>query len=145
MTGTEYSKAQLATILSALDGQPRHPAAKEKALAAIARSAATLGLSTEDVLAAAPGLLDGRLDPAAWRAELSDGEDPSVAMPEPVEPAGDDATEAADPAMADGDTTQPGTADQDGPATQDMDKAATAAIDAAPAAEPMTPHQRRSP
>ena len=111
MPETVYSKAQLATILSALDGQLRHPAAKEKALAAIARSAATLGLSADEVLAAAPGLLDGRLDPAAWRAELTDTADPSLAMPAPAGPAGDDATGAAD-ATTDNDPAQAETANQ---------------------------------
>ena len=71
MTTTEISKAQLVTILSALDDEPRKPANKEAALKAIAKSAERLGLIAEVVLAAAPGLLDGRLDAEAWRAELT--------------------------------------------------------------------------
>jgi hypothetical protein len=59
------------TILSALDGEPRKPANKDAALKAIAKSAERLGLTAEEVLAAAPGLLDDRLEAAAWRAELT--------------------------------------------------------------------------
>jgi hypothetical protein len=69
---TDLSKKQLATILSALDDAPRSPANKGEALRAIGRSAERFGLSTDDVLAAAPGLLDGRLSPADFRAELHD-------------------------------------------------------------------------
>jgi Protein of unknown function (DUF3489) len=70
---TDLSKKQLATILSALDDAPRSPANRGEALRAIGRSAARLGLSTDDVLAAAPGLLDGRMSPAEFRADLQDG------------------------------------------------------------------------
>jgi hypothetical protein len=48
-------------------------------LKAIDRSAATLGLTTDAVLAAAPGLLDGWLDPAAWREQLTAPVQPSPA------------------------------------------------------------------
>ena len=72
MTSTEFSKKQLATILSALDDAPRSPANKGEALRAIGRSAERLGLTTEEVLAAAPGLLDGRMSPAEFRIELHD-------------------------------------------------------------------------
>ncbi len=71
-TTTEFSKKQLATILSALDDAPRSPANKGEALRAIGRSAERFGLSTDDVLAAAPGLLDGRMSPADFRVELHD-------------------------------------------------------------------------
>ena len=74
---TDLTTAQLATILSALAGTARKPATKAAAVKAIARSAATLGLSTDAVLAAAPGLLDGRLDPAAWREQLTAPVQPS--------------------------------------------------------------------
>ena len=67
---TDLSKKQLATILSALDDAPRNPANQGEALRAIGRSAQRFGLSTDDVLAAAPGLLDGRLSPADFRVEL---------------------------------------------------------------------------
>jgi Protein of unknown function (DUF3489) len=69
---TDFSKKQLATILSALDDAPRSPANKGEALRAIGRSAKRFGLTTEDVLAAAPGLLDGRMSPAEFRVELHD-------------------------------------------------------------------------
>jgi hypothetical protein len=69
---TDFSKKQLATILSALDDAPRSPANKREALRAIGRSAQRFGLTTDDVLAAAPGLLDGRLSPADFRVELHD-------------------------------------------------------------------------
>ncbi len=69
---TDFSKKQLATILSALDDAPRSPANKGEALRAIGRSAKRFGLTTDDVLAAAPGLLDGRLSEADFRVELHD-------------------------------------------------------------------------
>ena len=47
---------------------------------AIARHAAAIGRTKEAVLAFAPGLLEGWLDPAAWRDQLT----------APVEPAGSD-------------------------------------------------------
>jgi Protein of unknown function (DUF3489) len=72
MTTTDLSKKQLATILSALDDAPRSPANRGEALRAIGRSAQRFGLTAEDVLAAAPGLLDGRLSPADFRVELHD-------------------------------------------------------------------------
>jgi len=86
MTTTDLSKKQLATILSALDDAPRSPANKGEALRAIGRSAARLGLSTDDVLAAAPGLLDGRMSPAKFRADLQDGA-PVPATDAPLEAA----------------------------------------------------------
>jgi Protein of unknown function (DUF3489) len=69
---TDFSKKQLTTILSALDDAPRSPANKGEALRAIGRSAQRFGLTTDDILAAAPGLLDGRLSPADFRVELHD-------------------------------------------------------------------------
>ena len=72
---TDLSKTQLATILAALDGERRSPASKDAALKAIGRSAERLGLTTEAVLAAAAGLLDGRLDADAWRAQLTEPRD----------------------------------------------------------------------
>ncbi len=69
---TNLSKAELATILSALDGQTRNPANRDKALAALERRATALGLTTDAILDAAPGLLDGRLSPADWLAEITD-------------------------------------------------------------------------
>jgi hypothetical protein len=72
MTTTDLSKKQLATILSALDDAPRSPANKGEALRAIGRSAQRFGLTAEDVLGAAPGLLDGRISPAGFRVELHD-------------------------------------------------------------------------
>jgi hypothetical protein len=72
---TNLSKTELATILSALDGQTRNPANRDKALAALERRAETLGLTTDAILDAAPGLLDGRLSPADWLAEITDADD----------------------------------------------------------------------
>jgi hypothetical protein len=86
----------VAPILSALDDAPRSPANKGEALRAIGRSAARIGLTAEDVLAAAPGLLDERLTPAEFRAELQDlpaGSD-SAAEAEPEAPAGEEAATA---------------------------------------------------
>ncbi|HSA82735.1 MAG TPA: DUF3489 domain-containing protein [Geminicoccaceae bacterium] len=67
---SDFSKKQLAAILSALDDAPRNPANKGEALRAIGRSAKRFGVTTDDVLAAAPGLLEGRLSPADFRVEL---------------------------------------------------------------------------
>ncbi len=80
---TELSKTQLTAILSALDDAPRRPANKGEALRAIRRSAERFGLTTEDVLAAAPGLLDSRLTPAEFRVELHDlaGSEPQEEAP----------------------------------------------------------------
>jgi len=72
MTSTDLSKKQLATILSALDDAPRNPANRSEALRAIGRSAQRFGLTTDDVLAAATGLLDRRMSPAEFRVELHD-------------------------------------------------------------------------
>ena len=90
---TDFSKKQLATILSALDDAPRSPANKGAALRAIGRSAKRFGLSTDAVLAAAPGLLDGRMSPADFRAELQDPDEPS---PVPVTDAPQGAADAQD-------------------------------------------------
>ena len=75
---TNLSKAELATILSALDGQTRNPANRDKALAALERRASALDLTTDAILDAAPGLLDGRLTPADWLAQITDDDDTEV-------------------------------------------------------------------
>lgn len=67
---TDLSKLQLNTVLSALDGQPRNPNSRDAALKRIARHAADLGIGVDDLLAAATGLLDGRMDAAAFVAAL---------------------------------------------------------------------------
>jgi hypothetical protein len=69
---TQLSKSELATILSALDGQTRNPANRDKALAALERRATTLGLTIDAILDASPGLLDGRLSHEDWLAEVTD-------------------------------------------------------------------------
>ena len=56
-TETSYSLAQLAQILSALESERRNPNSKTTAIKAIERNAAEIGLSAEDVLGAADGLL----------------------------------------------------------------------------------------
>jgi hypothetical protein len=80
---TTLSKAQLNQILSALDNQPRNPNTKDAALKAIGRHGERLGLSLDDILAAAAGLLDGRMSVEAFRASLQEPEQPAK---EPVEP-----------------------------------------------------------
>jgi hypothetical protein len=106
---TDLSKKQLATILSALDDAPRSPANRGEALRAIGRSAQRFGLSTDDVLAAAAGLLDGRLSPADFRVELHDqgstpvpATDASQAAPEAQEgdAAGQEPQAPTEPAQA---------------------------------------------
>jgi hypothetical protein len=74
---TDYTSAQLSTILNALSGAARNPNSKAAARKAIDSTAAALGLTGEAVLAAAPGLLDGRLDPASWREQLTAPPEPS--------------------------------------------------------------------
>ena len=69
---TQLSKPELATILSALDGRTRNPANRDKALDALERRAAALSLTINEILDAAPGLLDGRLSPEDWLAEITD-------------------------------------------------------------------------
>jgi hypothetical protein len=80
---TTLNKAQLNQILSALDGQPRNPNTKDAALKAIGRHGEHLELSLDDILAAAAGLLDGRISAKAFRASLQEAEQPAE---EPVEP-----------------------------------------------------------
>jgi Protein of unknown function (DUF3489) len=106
MTITDLSKKQLATILSALDDAPRSPANKGEALRAIGRSAKRFGLSTDDVLGAAPGLLDGRMSPADFKVQLHD-----LVGSAPVQPndAPQDAPEEQDGGTA-GEGPQPPTA-----------------------------------
>ena len=67
---TDLSKSQLATILSALDGERRSPANRDAALKAIGKSAERLGLTAEAVLAAAPARPAGRLDAVGGGARL---------------------------------------------------------------------------
>lgn len=67
---TSLSKLQLNTILSALDGQRRNPSSRAVALKRIGRHAETLQLALDELLAAASGLLDGRMDAAAFLASL---------------------------------------------------------------------------
>ena len=69
---TTLTKAQLNQILSALDNQPRNPNTKDAALKAIGRHGERLGLSLDNILAAATGLLDGRMSAAEWCAHLSE-------------------------------------------------------------------------
>ena len=90
---THLSKNELATILSALDSQPRNPANRDKALAALERRAAALGLTTDEILDAAPGLLDGRLSPEVWLAEITDSEAAAPAADEAVEAPTEEPTE----------------------------------------------------
>ncbi|MBX3517444.1 MAG: DUF3489 domain-containing protein [Rhodospirillales bacterium] len=88
---TDLSKAQLNTILSALDDQPRNPNTKDAALRAIGRHAERLGLSVDDLLATTAGLLDGRLSAQAWRAEISERHEEVLPQP-PAEALPDDDT-----------------------------------------------------
>ena len=71
-TENSYTLTQLAQIVSALEGERRNPNSKATALRAIERNAAQIGLSAQDVLAAADGLFSGRLSDAEWRAQLGD-------------------------------------------------------------------------
>ena len=90
-----FSLAQLAQILSALENERRNPNTKRNAIKAIARNAAQIGLTAEDVFDAADGLLSGRMSAAEWRAQLRDeGCGPaSFVIEAPAEPAPDDAAD----------------------------------------------------
>ena len=68
---TDLSKSQLNTILSALDGKQRNPNTKDAALKAITKHGERLGLTADDILAAAGGLLDGRQSPEEFLAMVS--------------------------------------------------------------------------
>ena len=97
---TNLSKTDLATILSALDGQPRNPANRDKALAAIGKRATGLGLTTDAILEAAPGLLDGRLSPADWLAEITEDDGETAGPAEAVAAVEAEAAEQAAPEHA---------------------------------------------
>ena len=92
---TTLTKAQLNQILSALDGQLRNPNTKDAALKAIGRHGERLGLSLDDILAAAAGLLDGRMSAEAFRASLQETEQPAE---EPIEPEAEAPAEPESPA-----------------------------------------------
>src|SRR5512134_2247591 len=62
----------MAQILSALEGERRNPNTKRNAIKAIECAAGRLGLDSDDVFDAVDGLLSGRLDAAAWLAQLRD-------------------------------------------------------------------------
>jgi outer membrane biosynthesis protein TonB len=143
---TDFSKKQLATILSALDDAPRSPANKGEALRAIGRSAQRFGLTADDVLAATPGLLDGRLSAADFRVELHD-----LASPDQAADSGPQGATAARGDAEPGDTraeaTQPPQAAQE-PATPEPADEAPAAPPAkrkAKAAKPTKPTPAEKP
>jgi hypothetical protein len=114
---TDLTKAQIATILSALDERPRNPANRSEALKALAKSAGRYGLTTDEVLAAAPGLLDGRVSPEDFRAELRDrGEVEDLGEAPCVEITGaQPATDAQEPAPAPREVAAAGTAPEAAP------------------------------
>lgn len=82
---TTFTTTQLATILSALAGKERKPTTTATALRAIRRQAAAMGRTKEAVLALAPGLLEGRLEPAAWREQLLCDTAPEDSRPTPCD------------------------------------------------------------
>jgi outer membrane biosynthesis protein TonB len=156
MTTTDLTKKQLATLLSALDDAPRSPANKGEALRAIGRSAQRFGLTTDDVLAAAPGLLDGRLGAADFRVELHDlgGGSPVPATDAPQgapdaqdhpDASGDPVSEPTEPAQAvqEPETTAPSTepAADAAPAAKPAKRKGKAATKATKAAKPAKPEK----
>jgi hypothetical protein len=130
MTTTDLSRKQLATILSALDDAPRNPANKGEALRAIGRSAARLGLTTDDVLAAGAGLLDGRLSPEDFRAEL---QAPFVEVAATPAEGKERATKAHEPAE---EAQEPAPAEDEAAAGEPAPEAAEAAVTPEPAKTP---------
>lgn len=75
---TDFTTDQLGTILSALAGNPRRPTTKAAAMRAIRRHATAIERTKEAVLALAPGLLEGWLDPISWRQQLTAPPEPAV-------------------------------------------------------------------
>jgi len=110
-----------------LNGKMVYPLADEL-------SARGLGLTTGDVLAAAPGLLDGRLSPADFRVELHD-----LAGPDQTADGGQQGPTAAHGAPEPGDTgpepTEP---------PQEAKQAATPEPADEPAAQAAQPAKRRA-
>lgn len=82
---TNKTKSQLNTILSALVGEPRNPNTKDAALKAIARHGEPLGITIDDILVAAEGLLKGQMNPEQFRDSLQRqaAEIPSNTIKEP--------------------------------------------------------------
>jgi hypothetical protein len=76
---TNLTKTELNTVLSALDGKPRNPNTKAAALKAIGRHAEAFGISIDDILSAAAGLLDGRQCPEDFRECLQP--EPTATLP----------------------------------------------------------------
>ncbi len=68
----EFTKTQLGAILGALDDKPRNPSSADTAKRAIAARAGKLGVAIDDVYATATALLEARISPAGFRAELQD-------------------------------------------------------------------------
>jgi hypothetical protein len=83
---TDFTKQQLNTILSALDGTPRNPANKAAALKAIEKSAKAHGVGLDDVLQTADGLIDGRMTADEFLAELRDQDEPKVPAKPKIRP-----------------------------------------------------------
>ena len=100
----EFTGSRLNTVPSALDDRPRDPNTEDAALEAIAEGAERIGLTTDDVLAAAPGLLDGRLSPADFRDATAADRGPRPPT-EPAEPAHVPA--AAEPSASAADSRAP--------------------------------------
>lgn len=104
---TTLSKLQLNAVLSALDGQPRNPNSRQAALKRIGQHAETLGLDLDALLTTAQGLLDGRMDAAAFVAALrtpgAGTEEPE--MPHDQPPAAERHDELSDPSS---DASAPG-------------------------------------
>jgi Protein of unknown function (DUF3489) len=137
-----FSLAQLAQILSALENERRNPNTKRNAIRAIARNAAEIGLTAEDVFDAADGLLSGRMSAAEFRAQLRDEgyASASFVTEAPAEPddAADEPAEAyitpnaGPPAVAQSSTGDDEATDV-AEAAGDAPVAATAAVAANPA------------
>ena len=96
---TEFTTYQLGTILSALTGKQRKPTTKAGAMRAISCQAAAIGRTGEVVLAFAPGLLEGWLDPASWRQQLTEPAEPACSN-EHDEPADGEGRSPSEPAQA---------------------------------------------
>jgi hypothetical protein len=76
---TEYSLAELAQILSAIDGQHRSPCSKKAAIKAINKKAEALGIDPDEVFDAAAALLGGK-DPEEWANDLTAAKDQRLAQ-----------------------------------------------------------------
>jgi hypothetical protein len=107
---TDLSKLQLNAVLSALDGQPRNPNTKDATLRRTCAHAERLGISLDALLAAAAGLLDGRMSAEQFRTCLQDDAAEAAGRIEPIEEAAASGTPGRRPSARGVNWAEPATA-----------------------------------